>query len=126
MPKLDSMLLASRNPDRLGTWYASALEPDEDTRQDQYRVLSFGGFYILVDERDDVSEINPEPGRIILNFDVSDARAVVERLDGMGVEWVAPLEDRNGSLFATARDPDGNYVQIIELSEEARAAMEAG
>jgi hypothetical protein len=26
-------------------------------------------------------------------------------------------------LFATAIDPDGNYVQVIQLSDEARAAM---
>ena len=33
------------------------------------------------------------------------------------------LEDRGGSLFATAIDPDGNNVQIIQLSDEDRAAM---
>jgi hypothetical protein len=42
------------------------------------------------------------------------------------VRWVAALEDRDGSLFATAADPDGNYVQIIQLSDEHRAAMAQG
>ena len=28
-------------------------------------------------------------------------------------------------LSATAVDPDGNYVQIIQLSDEARAAMQS-
>ena len=28
------------------------------------------------------------------------------------------LEDRDGSLFARARDPDGNYVQVVQLSEQ--------
>lgn len=125
-PSLDSILLASTNPDRLHEWYAAALEPEEDTRMDNYWMMKFGGFYLVIDRRDDIGETSPDPARIIFNFDVADARAIAKRLDEMGVEWVAALEDRDGSLFATAKDPDGNYVQIIQLSEEAKAAMAAG
>jgi predicted enzyme related to lactoylglutathione lyase len=124
-PSLDSMLLASTDPDRLHAWYAAAFEPAEDSKMDQYHVLKFGTFYVLIDSRDDVGDRNPEPTRIILNFDVEDARAVVARLDELGTTWLAELEDREGSLFATAVDPDGNYVQIVQLSDEARAAMAA-
>ena len=123
--KLDSMLLASSDPDRLAAWYVAGLEPDEDTKVDQYRVLSFGGFYVLIDRRDDVAGANPEPGRMILNFDVPDVRAAVGRLDEMGAQWLAPLEDRDGSLFATVIDPDGNYLQLIQLSDAARDALAA-
>jgi predicted enzyme related to lactoylglutathione lyase len=123
-PSLDSMLLASTDPERLGAWYVAALEPEEDSKADGYRVLKFGSFHVLIDSRDDVGDINPEPGRMILNFDVADARAIAARLDDVGVEWLAELEDRDGSLFATAIDPDGNYVQIIQLSDEHRAAMD--
>ena len=123
-PSLDSILLASTDPERLGAWYATALDPEEDTKMDEYRILKFGGFHVLIDTRSDIGEMNPEPGRIILNFDVADARAIAARLDDLGAQWLAELEDRDGSLFATAIDPDGNYVQIIQLSDEARAAME--
>jgi catechol 2,3-dioxygenase-like lactoylglutathione lyase family enzyme len=123
-PSLDSILLASTDPERLGAWYVAALEPEEDTKVDGYRVLRFGGFHVLIDARSDIGATNPEPGRIIFNFDVADARAIAARLDEMGVRWLAELEDRDGSLFATAIDPDGNYVQIIQLSDEHRAAME--
>lgn len=125
-PALNSMLLASSDPDRLGEWYAATFDPAEDTRVDGYRVLRFGDFFLLIDQRDDVSATSPEPGRMILNFDVADARAVAATLDRMGTAWVAELEDRDGSLFATAIDPDGNYVQLIELSEAHRAAMAEG
>jgi predicted enzyme related to lactoylglutathione lyase len=113
--RLNSMLLASSDPERLHAWYAAAFEPDQDTKTDGYRLLTFGGFTILIDRRDDVTGSNPEPGRVILNFDVADARAVAGRLDGMGVTWKAELEEREPGLFATAIDPDGNYVQIIQL-----------
>ena len=124
-PTLDSILLASTDPERLRTWYVAALDPEENTDMGGYRLLRFGGFYLMIDSRTDVSDKNPEPGRVIFNFDVADARAVVARLNDMGVSWLAELEDRDGSLFATAIDPDGNYVQIIQLSEEQRVAMEA-
>ena len=124
-PTLDGMLLASTDPERLHAWYAAALDPSEDTKMDQYRVLKFGTFYLLIDSRDDIGDRNPEPGRVILNFDVEDARAVAASIEELGGTWLAKLEDRDGSLFATAIDPDGNYVQIIQLSDEAKAAMGA-
>jgi predicted enzyme related to lactoylglutathione lyase len=124
-PTLGSILLASTDPDRLRSWYRTALEPELDDKQNGYGLLRFGGFYLMIDTRDDIGATNPEPGRMILNFDVDDARAVAARFDELGATWLAPLEDRDGSLFATVIDPDGNYVQIIQLSAEHRAAMES-
>jgi predicted enzyme related to lactoylglutathione lyase len=114
-PRLNSMLLASADPERLHAWYAAAFEPAQDTKTNGYRLLTFGGFTILIDRRDDIAGSNPEPGRVILNFDVADARAVARRFDDMEVTWKAELEEREPGLFATAIDPDGNYVQIIQL-----------
>ncbi|MEV4470312.1 VOC family protein [Nonomuraea sp. NPDC049419] len=121
-PVLGSLLLSSTDPERLRTWYATALDPSDSTEVNGYRVLKFGDFYLFIDTRQDIADKNPEPGRVILNFDVPDARAVAARMEQAGTQWLADLEDRDGSLFATAIDPDGNYVQIIELSEEHRQA----
>ncbi len=125
--KLTSILLSSTKPDRLRDWYAAALSTavERTPGEPGYDVLDLGGFYLLVDTRDDVGDNNPEPGRMILNVEVSDARAAAERINELGANWLAELEDRDGSWFGTAIDPDGNYVQIIELSAEARAAMES-
>ncbi|HKE67839.1 MAG TPA: VOC family protein [Nocardioidaceae bacterium] len=123
MASLGSLLLASTDPERLGAWYVEALRPTDDAKVGTYRMLKFGEFYVMIDSRDDIGAGNPEPGRLILNFDVTDARATAGRIDGLGATWLAPLEDRDGSLFGTAIDPDGNYVQIIELSEAHKAEM---
>ncbi|WP_454198911.1 VOC family protein [Nocardia sp. Marseille-Q1738] len=122
---IGSLLLSSTNPTRLRDWYATAftLKVDRTPGEPGYDILDFGGFYILIDSRDDVGDTNPEPGRVILNVDVDDARAVVDRIDDLGGRWLAQLEDRDGSLFATAIDPDGNYVQLIQLSPQHKAAM---
>ncbi|MFC4013947.1 VOC family protein [Nonomuraea purpurea] len=122
-PVLGSMLLASTDPERLNTWYATVLDPEQNIEVNGYRLLKFGEFFLMIDTRADVTDKNPEPGRAIMNFDVPDARAVVARMNQAGVSWLAELEDRDGSLFATAIDPDGNYVQIIQLSDAHRAAM---
>jgi hypothetical protein len=53
------------------------------------------------------------------------ASADPDRVEHVGGEWDAALEDREGSLFATAIDPDGNYVQVIQLSEEHKAEVSA-
>lgn len=120
---LGSMLLSSTDPERLHRWYAEGLTPTSTGSVGHYRVLSFGDTHVMIDTRDDVGDRNPEPGRLILNFEVDDARAVAATLDDLGTTWLAELEDRDGSLFATATDPDGNYVQLVQLSDEARAAM---
>ncbi len=77
----------------------------------------------MFDARSDIAEANPDPARVIVNVEVDDAHAVAGRLDNLGGRWVAELEDRDGSFFATAIDPDGNYVQVIQLSEGARQQM---
>lgn len=119
---LGGMLLSSEDPERLHAWY-TALDPVKDAKIEQYHMLKFGEFYLMIDQRDDVTGKNPQPGRVILNFDVPDAQATAKRLEAAGATWLSPLEDRDGSFFATAIDPDGNYVQIIQLSEKHLAEM---
>ncbi len=120
---LGSILLGSPDPQRLRDWYQAAFgrAPRDD------RFIKYGGAAVLIDGRDDVAPANPEPGRVILNFHVDDARAVAEHLDGMGARWLVPLEPREDNLFGTLIDPDGNLIQIIQLGPEyvARRRAEA-
>jgi len=109
---LGSMLLGSRNPGRLRDWYCQAF----DLKPDEHGVLQAGDVGVIVDGRDDVAATNPEPGRFIVNFHVDDARAAAARLTRLGVTWVAEVEERPPGLIGTLADPDGNYVQVIELA----------
>ncbi len=114
-PPIGSILLGTRDPARLRDWYRAAFgaEPNDDG------FLIFGQVGLLIDERDDVAAQNSEPGRVILNFHVDDARATAARLDEIDSVWLSRVEERDfGMLFGTVVDPDGNYVQIIELSPE--------
>lgn len=110
---LGSILLGTTDPDGLRDWYRKAFAPDHEGDGP----LDLGGFLLVIDSRDDIADKAAEPQRVIFNFHVDDARAVVARLDELGVSWLAELEDRGSGLFATLLDPDGNYVQIIEFAQ---------
>lgn len=116
MTRLGSILLASTTPDRLRAWYQEAFS----IRPDHNGVLDFGGVGLLIDGRADIADRNPQPGRIILNFETDDAHALTERLDRLGVSWIAKLEERDHGLFATLADPDGNFIQVLQLNAAYR------
>ena len=109
---LGSILLASTDAERLRRWYEAALgvAPSADG------FFEIGAVSVLIDQRDDVADRTVEPARIILNFHVADGHAAAARLDAAGVEWLVPLEERADGWFGTASDPDGNLIQVIELS----------
>jgi hypothetical protein len=121
-PTLGSILLGTADPERLRDWYAAALAPgDSGGGFTEVAPTMFAGTFgdtsLLIDGRGDVADKNPEPGRVVLNFHVDDARAIAEHLNSLDVTWLVELEEREGGLFGTLVDPDGNYVQIIELKE---------
>jgi predicted enzyme related to lactoylglutathione lyase len=119
-PPLGSILLGTTDARRLRDWYAAAFAPGRESFTEVAPTMfaaNFGDVALLIDGRDDVSGRNPEPGRVILNFHVEDARATAERLNDLGVTWIVEPEEREGGVFGTLVDPDGNFVQIIELRE---------
>jgi hypothetical protein len=120
-PAIGSILLASTSPEQLRDWYERAFGVTAD--HDGFLPLGVG---LLVDKRDDVADCALEPARMILNLHVADAQATARHLDDIGVTWVARLEYREpaGAWFGTLQDPDGNYVQIIELTDAYWTARE--
>jgi hypothetical protein len=120
---IGSILLASTNPENLRSWYELAF----DVTADADGFLRFGEVGVLVDKRDDVAATAAEPARVILNFHVDDAQATARHLDTLNVTWLAALEYREGpgAWFGTVLDPDGNCIQIIELTDAYWAAKKA-
>ena len=113
-PVLNSMLLGSTNPDRLKAWYLDGFQ----AKVDGYGNLDLGGFGLLIEQRDDVAATTVEPGRVVINFAVEDIQAAAAHLRTLDVEWLVEPEDRGVGWFATMIDPDGNYVQLIQMKPE--------
>jgi hypothetical protein len=63
-PTLGSILLASRDPDRLRTWYGELLQRDAD------------GTGLVIVRDDDLAATNPEPARTVLRVDDAPLAAV--------------------------------------------------
>ena len=111
---LNSMLLGSTDPDRLKAWYRDAFHAQVDGHGN----LDLGGFGLVIEHRDDVSTKNPEPGRHIINFAVDDIESAAAHLRTLDITWLVQPENRGIGWFATLLDPDGNYVQLIQMSPE--------
>jgi extradiol dioxygenase family protein len=111
-PKPGSIVLGTTRPAVLRDWYRKALAP----RHEGDGPIDFGGFLLVIDQRDDVDAKNNEPGRMILNFHVDDFDAVEAQLQAAGVDWITPVADRPSGRFGTFEDPDGNYLQIIQFT----------
>ena len=125
---ISSMLLSSDDPQQLARWYATAFEAEPTSAPGGpdgpgYTIVELDGFYLMFDKRDDVSGRNPQGARTLLNVEVDDAAATAARLDALGATWISPLENRDGNQFATVEDPDGNWLQLVSLSDEHEAQM---
>ncbi|GAA1565358.1 hypothetical protein GCM10009789_18630 [Kribbella sancticallisti] len=113
-PVLNSMLLGSTDPDRLKSWYRDGFH----AKVDGYGNLDLGDFGLVIEKRDDVAATTAEPGRFVINFAVEDIQETAAHLRTLNVEWLAEPEDRGVGWFATMVDPDGNYVQLIQMKPE--------
>jgi predicted enzyme related to lactoylglutathione lyase len=62
----------------------------------------------------------------IITLHVHDARLTGDQFHSTGATRVSPLEYREdgGAWFATVLDPEGNYLQIIELTQAYWVARE--
>jgi catechol 2,3-dioxygenase-like lactoylglutathione lyase family enzyme len=109
------IVIGSRDPDRLIAWYRAALEP-LGARWETHRLVVGDGMYVGFDSRDDIAEKSSESGRHLVNFHVSDIRSTEEHLDALGVRWVRPVELTEYGAWSTVEDPDGNYVQFIQIT----------
>lgn len=121
-----SVLLSSDDPGRLARWYSTAFQAQIESTGaggPGYDYVELDGFFLLCDKRADVSGPTTDGPRRILNVDVDDPQATAARLDDLGAEWISPLENRGGSFLGTVADPDGNWVQIIRLSDEEEIGM---
>ena len=72
---------------------------------------------LIIEEHSDVSGPTKEPARVILNFLVDDAHAEHQRLKAAGVTFTRDAsEDPGFGIVATFTDPDGNLVQLMQMT----------
>lgn len=88
-------------------------------RSDREGFVNFewGEMRLTVARHSEVHGTSRDPLRTMVNFAVDDIQPVYERLAAAGVEFSRPPEREPwGGWIATFNDPDGNTIQLIQVS----------
>ena len=108
--RLGSILIGSSNVDEMKRWYRRAFDVEENAMG----AFDFGGVQVFIEAHSEISGPTTEPARCIVNFDVDDAWSLARHMRDVGTKFVREVESAPFGVIATALDPDGNYVQVIQ------------
>lgn len=76
--------------------------------------FDFGHSRLTIATHDRVSGTATDPARVMLNLRTADIEATVARCDSSRViRW--PEREKWGGRVATVADPDGNFVQFLQM-----------
>lgn len=114
IPPIGSLLLGSSDAERAKQWYRDAFGVTEN----ENGAFEFGSVGLFVEPHSQISGPTKEPARVVINLDVDDARAHEARLKEMNADWERPVEQEDFGLIGTVKDPDGNFIQIIQWGAE--------
>lgn len=78
---------------------------------------AFGGPTIALGTHSEVHGTSKEPQRMMVGIETDDISAEHARLRAAGVEFLEEPQDGGQVKFATMKDPEGNYLQLIEFLE---------
>ena len=121
--------ITSRDPQRLYEWYRDTLGlPVAEDETMGPTALNAGGAILSFGVHSEISGPAKEPARHLNSLFIADIDAEQERLVAAGARCI---RDRGrefwGGVISTFVDPDGNYIQLIQLrpgdaTHEAAAA----
>jgi predicted enzyme related to lactoylglutathione lyase len=107
----------STNPQRLYEWYRDTLGlPRVEDESMGPTALHAGGAIISFSQHSEITGPATEPARHLNSLFVADIDREQERLVAAGAQCI---RDRGrefwGGIISTFVDPDGNYIQLIQL-----------
>jgi predicted enzyme related to lactoylglutathione lyase len=71
---------------------------------------------LAIGTHSEVKGKNSDPARHMVGFVVDDVQAEYNRLKSEGVEFVDEPTNFDGATVATMKDPEGNYVQLLQFT----------
>ena len=125
--RFDGLVINTERPDELRAWYLAAFGGEMDHDGAPAGPLAFDGVQLIFLPHSDVAGPAREPKRILINFRVEDALKHANRLERLGATWIRRVEPEPFGLIGTVADPDGNYVQIAQVTGgSSQTAEETG
>ena len=113
--QLSSIIIATSDKARLRTFYHELLGVPFNAQGK----LESAGIVLHPARHSHVQGPPIEPYRVMLTFAVADIQATAAELRAKGVIFSRdPAQEVWGGWLATFLDPDGNYLQLIQLVED--------
>jgi catechol 2,3-dioxygenase-like lactoylglutathione lyase family enzyme len=118
---LSAVLIYSRNAERLARFYRDVLgiplEEEKHGTSPLHYGCELGDVHFAIHPSENELEETTKERRLRLAFTVFSMSALLERLNEHGVVPLYPPKSTNFAVFAAVHDPDGNYVELTELSD---------
>lgn len=100
----------------MAAFYTALLGDAVRSRRDGFVNFEWGDLRLTVTLHDAIAGRSSEPERVMVNLLVDDALAAEQEARELGAPVVRPASDEAwGGTICTIRDPDGNYVQFMQL-----------
>jgi catechol 2,3-dioxygenase-like lactoylglutathione lyase family enzyme len=118
---LSAVLIYSRNPARLAAFYRDvlgvSLEEERHGTEPVHYGCELGDVHFAIHPNEDGLEETAREQRFRLAFTVFSTIALLERLKSWGISPLYPPKKTGFAVFTAVHDPDGNYVELTELSD---------
>ena len=119
---LSAVLLVSRQADNLANFYKNVvglpLRPGAHENKPNHYSCELGDLHFAIHPTEDFKDGHYGSGAVRVCFTVFDLKVVLERLAKGGVKPIFDPEERSYGLVTAIHDPDGNYVEFVQHTEE--------
>ncbi|MBI4786810.1 MAG: VOC family protein [Chloroflexi bacterium] len=115
MLNLNSVMIGTKQPKTLATFYEKVLGKPADMVDDESGFFGWqvGSCNLSVLDHSEMGGKTKDPGRVMLNFETSQVKEEFERIKALGAVVIRAPYEMGGGWIATLADPDGNYFQLV-------------
>jgi predicted enzyme related to lactoylglutathione lyase len=115
MLKLNSVMIGTKSPQALATFYEKVFGKPADLVNSESSFFSWqlGSVFLYLLEHSEMEGKTKDPGRVMFNFETTQVKEEFERIRTLGGLVIREPYEVEAGWFATMADPDGNYFQLV-------------
>jgi predicted enzyme related to lactoylglutathione lyase len=115
---ISAILVRSKDPLRLYNFYKTVLgiplEVEHHGDSEVHYGCEIGDIHFAIHRADEGVGV----GATRIAFEIFDMQQFIERVEGLGIKLLYPAKDLGFMLLTAFEDPDGNTVEVTQLSEK--------
>jgi predicted enzyme related to lactoylglutathione lyase len=118
---LSGVIIVSKQAEALAQFYRDVvgieLEAEDHGGLETHWGTELGDIHFAIHPESNFPESPAGNASVKLAFTVFDLDAVLSRLEDHGVELAYPVKDEGFGRMVAIRDPDGNFIELTELTD---------